>query len=316
MKGPDPQAPLDPARFSTLRRLATDPNNRLVVSLGGGALHGLCGNVALLHILEELELRPHVEEVWGTSAGAVIGGGWCTGTPALSILDRVRTLDRRGALDAPMFRFALRILASLWPLRRPMPDGFIRGDVFMQTIDSGLRVKTFEECDIPFRCIACSEEDLSRKVFRRGELLRPIFASMSLPGIVMPRPLDDGCTYYDGGLLEKSPLLSPIADHLKIRDPRRLLLLCTHFGNECTGPVKGFHNRFLVTLYALEGLAWDYQLREARSRDNVNLLLLDPRLGDAGMFDFSKTDEMYGQAHARFRDILQNAKLATALALG
>ena len=106
MTAPDVAPPLDPSRYSTLRRLVTDENNRVVLSLGGGALHGLCGNVSLLRLLEELELRPHIEEVWGTSAGAVVGGGWCTGTGALDILDRVRSLDRPGAVDVPMFRFA------------------------------------------------------------------------------------------------------------------------------------------------------------------------------------------------------------------
>ena len=308
-------SPIEPGRYSTLRRLLTDENNRVVVSLGGGALHGLCGNVAFLRVLEELELQPHVEEVWGTSAGAVIGGGWCAGTPALSILEQVRSLDRPGAIDVPMFRFAMRILASLWPLRRDIPDGFVRGQVFLETISRGLEVRTFEECKIPFRCIACSDDDLQRKVFRRGDLLSAIFASMSIPGIVVPRPMPDGRCYYDGGLIEKSPLLSPISDHLTLGDPRRLVLLCTHFGNESRGPARGFHQRFLATLYSLESLVWEHQLKEARARENVNLMVLNPRLPGAGMFDFSQTDAMYGEARESFRNVLQNAKIAMTFAL-
>ena len=73
-------APLDASRYSTLLRLVRDEGNRVVVSFGGGSIPGLSGNLALARILEELEVRPHVAEVWGTSAGAVCGGGWATST--------------------------------------------------------------------------------------------------------------------------------------------------------------------------------------------------------------------------------------------
>ncbi len=305
-------AALDPARYTTLRRLVTDDKHKFVVSFGGGSLSGLCGNSALAHILEELELRPFVREVWGTSAGAVIGGGWCTGTPAARIFELVLSLNRPRALEFSWIRFALSILAATWPLRRPMPDGLLRGHLFRQTIDAGLAVKTFAECGIPFRCIACSDDGMARrKVFRDGELLPAIFASMSLPGIVMPHPVPpDGATYCDGGLVEKTPLLSPVAEHAQSGDGRKLVLLGTHFGNEAHGSPRGFHQRFLSTLFALESLVWDYQLREARARRDLALLLLNPKLGETAMFDFSRAERCYLAARAAFADSLQNAKIA------
>jgi predicted acylesterase/phospholipase RssA len=307
------EAPLLPARYATLSRLLADPDTRTVVSFGGGSLSGLCGNLALAQLLEELGLRARVAEIWGTSAGAIIGGGWSTGTSPLAILDLVRSLDRRGALDFSILRFALAMLASLWPLRRPVPDGLLRGSAFLETIDAGLAVKTFEECPTPFQCIACSDDGHARrKVFRTGPLLPAIFASMSLPGIVIPHPVpQDGQCYYDGGLIEKTPLLSPIAAHFARGDGKKLLLIATHFGTEAfEGVARGFHQRFLASINALENLAWDYQLREARERERVTLMILNPRLGEPAMFDFSRTDRNYLAARARFADQLQNAHIA------
>src|SRR5262245_675110 len=86
------EAPPDPADYSAFVRLASSPENRLIVSFGGGATPGLCGNLALARLLEELNLRPHIAEVWGTSAGAVIGGGWATGSDALDVLRLVQGL--------------------------------------------------------------------------------------------------------------------------------------------------------------------------------------------------------------------------------
>ena len=65
--------PLNPERFSALRRMILDGGHRLVVSFGGGSLPGLCGNLALARILEELELREHVTEIWATSVGTING---------------------------------------------------------------------------------------------------------------------------------------------------------------------------------------------------------------------------------------------------
>ncbi len=99
-------------------------------------------------------------------------------------------------------------------------------------------------------------------------------------------------------------------------DKRKLLLVCTHFDQEGTDiPDRGFHNRFLHTMYALEDLAWGYQLAEARSRPGIILMLLNPRLNESAMFDFSRTDLNYLAAREVFLDLLQNARIAQTFGL-
>lgn len=306
------EEPLDPSLFSTLKRLVADENHRCVISLGGGSLPGMAGNIALLRMLEELGLQDHVDEVWGTSAGACIGGAWASGRTADEILDYTLRLKTEGGVDIKWFKLALGIL--LRPLGRPLPDGVIGGRVFWKVLEMTLKVKTFEECRIPFRCIACTDDGrATRAVFRRGELLPAIFSSMSIPGIVVPRERRPGeeCGYYDGGLVEKTPLISPIADHSRLGDERQLLLIGTHFANDTRRtPLKGFLDRFLYSMYALEDLAWSYQLAEARSKPNVTLVLLNPHLDDPALFDFDRLRSNYLQARSVFIRELQNARLA------
>jgi hypothetical protein len=310
------EAPLDPDRYRTLRRLCEDEDRRVVVGFGGGALPGLSGNLALARILEELSLQQHVEEVWGTSAGAVVGAGWATGTEALRILELVRSLDRRGALDFQVLRFALRLLATLWPFRRPLPDGLLHGRAFLETIRTGLGVETFEEARIPFRCIACSDDGRgTRKIFRRGPLLPAVFSSMALPGIVVPREGDDkGRCYYDGGLVEKTPLLSPIADHRRSGSTKRLLLLATYFGMPPrNAPLRGFVSRFLDCLHVMEGALWEYQRLEARNQEGVDLMLINAQLPDPDLFAFRLTDRNYLAARETMREMLDDARIAQTL---
>jgi predicted acylesterase/phospholipase RssA len=308
------EAPPDPADYSAFARLVTNENDRLIVSFGGGATPGLCGNLALARLLEELNLKQHVSEIWGTSAGAIIGGSWASGNSALEILRLVQSLNRRGAIDFCLWRMFLALL--LRPLGHKLPDGVIYGRQFASTIDAGLLVKSFEECPIPFRCIAAPDDGTHRrKVFRQGPLLPAIFSSMSLPGIVIPRPPLEGeeCGYYDGGLVEKTPLISPISDHLRSGDRRKLLLLATHFRNDLgRRQARGFIARFIHTIYALEDSLWEYQLEEARKRhkSKVDLLLVNPHIADDRLFDFSLATAHYLHARQNFKEALQNGSLA------
>lgn len=306
-------APLDPERYTTLMRLVTDPKHRVVASFGGGSVPGLCGNLAFGKILEELGIDTHVEEVWGTSAGAAIGGPWASGTPMDRVYESVASLNRRGSVDVPWFRLAIALL--LKPFGHKLPNGLIRGEYFMRAIDDALTAKTFEDCPKPFRCIACTDDGVCmRKVFRRGPLLSAIFQSMSIPGIVIPRERDGEDTgFYDGGLVEKTPLISPIAEHNRRHPDKKLLLLGTHFGNEAKpSTASGFLMRFLVSINALENLAWEYQIREVRETPNVDLLILNPRIDDPALFDFSRVERNYLRAREVLSDTLQNAKLALA----
>jgi predicted acylesterase/phospholipase RssA len=312
------EAPLDPALYTTLRRIVSSPDTRLMLSLGGGAVPGLCGNCAMMKIVEELDLREHVSEIWGTSAGAIVGGNWATGGSAMEVLDIVRGLNRRGAVDIQWWRIAAAGLFRRFGAQ--VPDSLLRGEAFHRAIDSGLRVKTFEECTIPFRCIACTDgTPVQRFVFRTGPLLPAISASMSLPGVLLARQPDGTCQrgYYDGGLVEKTPLRSPIAEHMRSGDRRRLLLLGTHFNHEHTQleGARGFISRFTATIHAMESLVWSYQHAEAAQRDDVTLLLFDPHITDSSSFDFAKTDRSYLEAREYLKDRLQNAKLALSLAL-
>ncbi|HEU4342747.1 MAG TPA: patatin-like phospholipase family protein [Candidatus Binatia bacterium] len=309
------EAPLDPNRYTALRRLVTDPDHRLVVCFGGGSAVALGANAALAQILEELDLKAHVSQVWGTSAGAIIAAGFAAGVGASEIRHRVKAAE--GSLDICWLRLVLSVL--LRPFGYPLPEGLIKGRRIAALIEAGLPVKTFEECPIPFRCIAVSDDGQARRtVLRQGPLLPAIYASMTLPGIFMPHgpPPGHDCSYYDGGIVEKTPLRSPISEHLRSGDSRKLLLLATHFRSHGhLPPARSFAHRFLQTIGALEDLAWPYQLAEARKYPNVVLVLLDPQIEVVNVLDLSLLERHYLQGREAFSDQLQNARLALSLGI-
>jgi predicted acylesterase/phospholipase RssA len=303
-------------RYSTLRRLAADPGRRFVVALGGGCVPGLCGNAALVELIEELGLKEHVAEVWGTSSGALIGGAWASGTSAQEIMAQLHGFQRKRMVDTPWVRVVIGF--ALGRVGCCAPDAVIRGEHFHRELVAGLTARTFEECPLPFRCIACVEEPgMRRKVFREGPLAPAISASIALPGLLLPRDETGRPTYgfYDGGLVEKTPLFSPIADHTALGDGRELLIVGTHFANDAhrIAGAHGFIERFMVTIDSLEERLWEYQRDEARKKHGVSVLMLNPCMDDPTSFDFKRIDHDCQQARAAFRDQLQNGKIAMTL---
>ena len=149
---------------------------------------------------------------------------------------------------------------------------------------------------VPLHRVHATTRAGSRKVFREGPLAPAISASMSLPGILLPRD-EDGrpCHgFLDGGLVEKTPLYSPVADHTRLGDGRELLILGTYFGVQTNhnAIAHGFIDRFLVTIDALADHLWEHQEQAARSQPGVTVLLLNARVEPSPVhFDCSQIDD-------------------------
>lgn len=316
-EGSQEQREVDLARFSTLCRLATDPRRRFVVSFGGGNVPALCGNLVLAELIESLGLRGHVAEVWGTSAGAIVGGSWASGASAARMHEIIFGLRSKAMTDVDWPSLIKGLLRK--PFGGSLPDAILLGKRFHEAILSGLEVDTFEECAIPFRCIACADDPSGRrKVFREGPLAPAISASMSLPGILLPRDGEGNpCHgFLDGGLVEKTPLYSPVADHERLGDGRELLILGTHFGAQTNrnAIAHGFIDRFLVTIDTLADHLWEHQEEDARRQPGVTVLLLDARIQRESVhFDFTSIERSCEEARAAFEDQLQNARIALTL---
>lgn len=303
--------PLDPARYTTLRRIVTDPESRFVLSFGGGAVPGIAGNLALGLLLEQLDLMGEVEEIWGTSAGAIVAGGMASGAEVSEIHAELVELRRQRPIDVAWRQLLAGV--ALRPFGKALPSGLIRGARLRASIARGLKQSRIEDCPIPVRLIAVRDDGSMRKqIFRRGDLARCMYASMAIPGVFVPQPVEEGATetFFDGGILEKTPLESPIADHQRAGDRRRLVMVATHFDNESSVVyAESFVTRFLQTIYGMEEAVWESQLAAARKREDLTLMLLNPKLSDASLFDFDRIEDNVRSSFTVYADILQNAKL-------
>ena len=139
----------------------------------------------MLKVLEEENIP--VDYVAGTSVGAIIGAGYCSGMSAAELADMARTL-----------RFAdfARLTLSRY--------GFYNNDRMVRFFARVLKQHTFEDLKIPLAITATEFRTGEAAVFTKGPLVDPIRASCAYPGMFLPVEID-GRSYIDGMLAYAVP---------------------------------------------------------------------------------------------------------------
>lgn len=143
-------------------------NKKFVLVLSGGGAKGLytCG---VLKAIEECGLKSEIEAVYGVSAGALISAFWLSGWSADEILKKF--------LDSDLF--------SIKNLALPPKFSLLKTTLIESLMQSDAK-ECFEELEIPLYVGATDIWKPEFKLFSEGELLRPVLASLAIPGIFPP----------------------------------------------------------------------------------------------------------------------------------
>jgi NTE family protein len=136
------------------------------VALGGGFARGMA-HIGVLKVLEQEGIPVRI--IAGTSVGALIGACYCSGL-SIEELEKV----------AHSVRFTT---FARWTVSR---YGFASNDRMMQFLNRTLKVKTFEELQIPLGITATDFNSGEGVVFHSGSMVDPIRASCAYPGMFLP----------------------------------------------------------------------------------------------------------------------------------
>jgi NTE family protein len=136
------------------------------LALGGGFARGIA-HIGVLKALEEENIP--ICLVAGTSVGALIGAAYCSGV-TIPELEQIATRVR--------FKHFAR-----WTLSR---YGFASNERMIKFLSSILKVKTFEELQIPLAVTATDFSTGAGVVFHSGPLVDPVRASCAYPGMFLP----------------------------------------------------------------------------------------------------------------------------------
>ena len=293
----------DRAAEASMQPYPTTVRPTIGLALGGGAARGFA-HIGVIRTLEAHGIVPDV--IVGTSIGAVVGG--CYAAKEMDNLDKwARTLTVRGVLGY------LDISLS--------GSGLIGGGHLAAQLEGGLKESRVEDLPIRFAAIA-TEFNTGHEIWlTRGRLSDALRASYSLPGI-FPPVLIGGRWLVDGALVNPVPVSAAralgarlvIAVNLNSDLFGRGTIIANHGPDENeTAPepakVNGFRRMFsgerslrrqffgrrgrpgLPTVMVEAFNVMQDRITRARLAGDPPDVLISPRLGGIGWFDFHRAAE-------------------------
>jgi NTE family protein len=201
--------------------IAQERPPRVGVVLGGGGARGVA-HIGVLKVLEEMRIP--IACIAGTSMGALVGGLYAAGVTTDEMTERLARIDWDDLFnDDPArtekpfrakrddFENLIRLELGIRGASFLLPSGATAGYKFefllreLTARAGNYAEQDFDRLPIPYRALATDIVNGTSKVFRSGDLVKAMRASMSVPGAISPVEID-GALYVDGGLLQNVPV--------------------------------------------------------------------------------------------------------------
>jgi len=198
---------------------APEARPRIGLVLSGGGARGMA-HVGVLQILEELKIP--IDCVSGTSMGAIVGGLYAAGMSPAEMEKLVTSMEWNQAFrDRPPpneLAFRRKRDAADYLINFDLgykdggftiPKGLLQGQNLNLILKSLLLhtedTTDFDKLNIPFRAVATDIETGEAVILDKGELVRALRASMSIPALFAPVEID-GRLLVDGGVANNLPI--------------------------------------------------------------------------------------------------------------
>ena len=199
--------------------LSPDGCPRIGLVLSGGGARGLA-HVGVIQVLEETKIP--ISYIAGTSMGAIVGGLYASGMSPAEMEKLVTGMAWNEAFkDKPppselSFRrkrdaadYLINFDLGYKDGKFMIPKGLLQGQNLNLMLKSLLLGKEgcddFNTLNIPFRAVATDIETGDAVILQKGELVKAIRASMSIPGVFAPVEID-GRILVDGGVANNVPI--------------------------------------------------------------------------------------------------------------
>jgi len=165
-------------------------NKKFALVLGSGAGRGLF-QLGVIKSLEKHDLEPDI--ITGASIGAIVGAMYASGKNYQEIYEAV--FEKKSKYGMLMSFFDLTFFKG----------GVLSGRKFSKILSKWIKVKKIEDLEIPFGCLAT--DLVSGKIidFTKGNLIRAVRASSSVPFMFKPVTIDK-MLLVDGGVSDPVPV--------------------------------------------------------------------------------------------------------------
>jgi predicted acylesterase/phospholipase RssA len=291
-------------QFPKIVRAIKDKNTKVILSFGSGGVR-LFAHPSLMKFIDILGLRDDIDEIWGSSGGAIAGLPYSLGTDPLVIEQEGYNLFNE--------RYSIRLSPSKLQVIKnmiteaflPASDSMLKGFIDCQNHLKELLQKHLKVTKrrIPFFCVAYNlrqkrNEVLTPEAIDSSQYLTPIYqtdaldaviASSSIPILYVPKKIlrgDMENAYIDGGTTEEVPLISPYRKWVRDRKHRkekrkRLLIISVNLFPE-VGSSTMFSHWVFKRIPALKILhlsaTYADLVRQARIDEQKGTLTRDPHV--------------------------------------
>ena len=198
---------------------ALDERPRIGLVLSGGGARGLA-HVGVIQVLEEMKIP--ISCIAGTSMGAIVGGIYASGMSPAELEKFITSMQWNEAFkdkpDASEMTFRRKRDAADFLIdldlgfkdgEFTMPRGVLQGQNLNLILKSMLihteGIDDFNRLNIPFRAVAADIETGDAVILEKGELVKALRASMSIPALFAPVEMD-GRLLVDGGIANNLPI--------------------------------------------------------------------------------------------------------------
>lgn len=266
-------------------------SKRVVLVLGGGGVKGLA-HVGAWRALNEAGVK--IDEIVGTSIGALVGGCIAGGADVSLLEELARSLQRPDIVTLNRWAFLLNGISE---------SSVFHADAFRRYLKDVLPCTSFEELTLPFSTNAVNLETGRMAWFGSGgrsdvPLADAIYASCALPLFYPPADIG-GEFYVDGG----------VGDPLPVRRAAERGADLIIAVDVSAGGVKDSKDVVSTGLVAIHHRVFDIMAFERKRAildgwTEPELLYIRPALDGMSTFDFERTAFFLDEGFRATRDAL------------
>lgn len=287
--------------YSPVTTAETARRETIGLVLAGGGARGIA-HAGVIKALEEMQIP--VDAVAGTSMGALVGGLYAAGMDADDLYNVISDMDWDDAFEDSIERrhlpqrrkgddydYASKIHFAFRNGTLSIPLGIVQGQQTRQMIKQLMinaeGVRNFDDLPIPYRAVATDIETGDAYVFREGDVVTAMRASMSLPALLAPVE-HDGRLLVDGGLAMNIPV--EVGHGMGVD---RLIVV------DIGTPLRSrdeIDNLLSVTEQMLGFLTRKNSLQSLQSM-NARDILINPDLTGIDMLDFAQAQLIYERGY-------------------
>ena len=243
---------------------------RIGLALGGGFARGLA-HIGVLKVLVENDIP--ISGIAGISVGSIVGATFASGASPAEMEEKARLIRWRSFARWTLDRLGL---ATNLPMRNMLKEL--------------LPCSTFEELRVPLRVVATNISNGLPVVFSSGDLIEPLRASCSFPGLFVP-------VEYQGALLVDGAVVGSVAvDPLRQMGMDRIVAVSLNASNGGHLPT----NMFQVIGQAFQ-IAQNQNVTTWRAGCDV---IIEPEVGQFAWDDYARIDELIAAGAAAARRVL------------